>query len=58
MNQKIYTRHTTETLKDFWSLEAGNSSWGGSPKCVVQVIRVNQNGFCSICLQNLNSLTP
>lgn len=26
--------------------------------CIVQVIRVNQNGFCSIYFKNLNSLTP
>lgn len=49
---------STKTLKGL--LEPGGMPWllGWSTKCIVQVIRVNQNGFCSICWKNFKSLTP
>lgn len=63
MNWKIHTRHTTEflskeTLKELLEPEGRQWLLGWSPKCIIQVTRVNQHGFYSTGWKNFNSLTP
>lgn len=63
MNWKIHTRHTMEfmskeTPKELLEPEGRQWLLGWSLKCIVQVVRVKQHGFCSTGWKNLNSLTP